>query len=447
MADSRDDMGARLAGAARFIGLGGWLVAAAGVPLALVLGSGPLLLLAALVSLLWLLVSLVLPALFVRRNAPERTRLRLHFTQWGGVYSAATASFCLLALQWHVNLFSLTAAFLVAGLLCSPVLAVLSLWRLRTRSRHPERIFAGQPFPVEVSLRNRKRFLGAFALRVDGPGHNGAPASSGHTLVRLPGGAEASFTLRQVLPERGNHLLPPVTVSSGFPFGLVDASLSAQSHEEVLVLPRLGRIESTAFVRLKGGAAKWLEQLRVRDQQGEFRSLREYRPGDDPRHIHWATSARLRKLHVREFERRYVQSVLILLDASVPDGQGESDPGRLARLEKAVSFAGTLGALLTRRNVFFAFASYCPDLTTLPYDCGRGHTFALLEALALGRPARDRTLRDLFRAIDPREARGGCCVVTPGPCDASGLPGYLEPSTALVDASEPEFNEYFSLDD
>ena len=61
------------------------------------------------------------------------------------------------------------------------------------------------------------------------------------------------------------------------------------------------------------------------------------------------------------------------------------------RFEMAVSFAGTLASMLNRRNVFYAFAAHCPDLVSLPYDQGRGHFIALMEALATAEPAPDRS--------------------------------------------------------
>lgn len=47
---------------------------------------------------------------------------------------------------------------------------------------------------------------------------------------------------------------------------------------------------------------------------GDLRSLREYAPGDDPRSVHWPTTARLGRLVVREHAQEASQSLRVLLD-------------------------------------------------------------------------------------------------------------------------------------
>src|SRR5258708_33611326 len=49
-------------------------------------------------------------------------------------------------------------------------------------------------------------------------------------------------------------------------------------------------------------------------QQQEYHGLRDYRPGDSPRWIHWRTSARLGQPRVQEFEQQHEQNLAILLD-------------------------------------------------------------------------------------------------------------------------------------
>ncbi|MGD2174839.1 MAG: DUF58 domain-containing protein [Candidatus Brocadiaceae bacterium] len=443
MTVARHSFTSRFVKAARLVSLNGWIIALLGIPAALLIGSWTILLFIIVLLACWQALYLVITAVFRSQRGRVRSRLRFHVTSWGITYGVITFFFCLLAFQWGVNLFSLAAAFLVSGLLCSAVLAALSLTRMRLEWNVPRHIFASEPFATEVKLTNEKPVLGAFAVRASTAGGDGDPSAPEHHVWRLSPGRTASVTLRQALPARGNHRLPPVLLKSGFPFGLTETRLRVERREEVLVLPRLGRIHQDALVREKGGEAQWLMQLRRKEEQGEFRSLREYQPGDDPRYIHWPTSARLRKLYVREFERQEMHSVLILLDASLPASVADPDD-RLLRLEKAVSFAATLGALLSARNVFFAFASYCPDLVTLPYQGGRGHLFSLLEALALAETTDEHTLTDLLAAVDPRETHGAVCLVSPGLSEAGATPG-LDASAICVDVCEPEFDEIFSF--
>ncbi len=443
MATKRDNRRSKLVEAARFVGFNGWIVALLGVPVAFLMKSWATLVLCLLVFLVWQVVSVLVTGLYRARRSGTRTRLRCRISRWGGVYCGIALLFCLLSVQWGVNLFSLAAAFLVGGFLTSLLLALLSLTRLGAEWQLPDHVFAGESFPAALTVSNQRRWLGSFGLHVTSAGVDGTPPHGVHRIRRLPPGEERSVALRESLPERGRHRLPPVMMRSGYPFGLTEARLVAQWNEEVIVLPRLGRIHEEALVREKGSEARWMLQVRRKEQQGEFRSLREYQPGDDPRFIHWSTSARLHKLYVREFEQREMRSVLILLDTKPPAGS----PGELQaweeRFETAVSFAATFGSLLTRRNIFFAFASYCPRLVRLPYRSGRSHLFEFLEELSVAAPSDEHSCRDLLgRIADGDEVDGGVCLVTPGPQSTSVAS--LDAPHVTIDVSHPDFDEIFS---
>jgi len=113
-------------------------------------------------------------------------------------------------------------------------------------------------------------------------------------------------------------------------------------------------------------------------------------------------------------------------------------------VERAVSFAGTLAALLNSRNAFYAFASLCPDLVTLPYRSGRGPLFALLQALATAEMTSTHSVDDLLQTVHPSEVRGGLCLVTAGPLpDTRGL-ARLGSEAVCIDVSRPEFDELFT---
>jgi uncharacterized protein (DUF58 family) len=253
--------------------------------------------------------------------------------------------------------------------------------------------------------------------------------------------------VRQFVPDRGLHRLQPIDIKTAFPFGLIEATRRSQCTRDILFYPHIGHIDEDTLRRSSGGEARWLQDLRRIDQEGEFRSLREYRPGDNPKRIHWPTSARLQKLYVREFERREMHSVLVLLDSSrAADGASES-AGWRERYERAVSFVATLAWLLNQRSIYFAFASYCPELVALPYDTGLGHLNGVLETLAFADTTTEHDVGDLVRALSFHEvSTGGICLVSPGPV-SSGVPallGPVGPGAVVIDVCAPEFDEIYT---
>lgn len=83
----------------------------------------------------------------------------------------------------------------------------------------------------------------------------------------------------------------------------------------VKVLPDFSRILGEQFV----GLQRWLQWVGVkpvpRNGLGmEFHQLRDYREGDDIRHIDWKASDRLNRLIVRSFQQEQDQQIIFLLD-------------------------------------------------------------------------------------------------------------------------------------
>jgi uncharacterized protein (DUF58 family) len=159
----------------------------------------------------------------------------------------------------------------------------------------------------------------------------------------LQGGRELAFRGEVILPQRGRYAWGPVTAVSGYPFGLLHRRKALVPAEEVIVLPRLGRLHLGRFRCHLRGADPRRDHARQRPlshpaAQAEFHGLRSYRGGDSPRLIHWRTSARRGELMVREFEDLPSEDLLLVFDPAVPASlaaQGEL-------FEEAVSLAATI---------------------------------------------------------------------------------------------------------
>jgi uncharacterized protein (DUF58 family) len=438
----------RIVEAAQSIAFSVWVVAAVIIPVALLVGSYDTALLVVILVFFWQLLSGVLSSLWPGGRSRSRSRFRPRLTNWGAVYCAIAATFAFMSVQWGINLLYLTAAFLLAGALCASLWPWFVLSGLDVTWEVPDRVFAGEPFPVAVRVRNAKRLFSAFGLRLGLDGEAEDAEGARWPISQLRPGQSVGVPFQQHLPDRGMHRLHPLSVRTSFPFGVLEATREAQLRRELLVLPHIGHINTDIMWRYGQNDAEWTMDLRRADADGEFRSLREYQSGDNPRLIHWPTSARLQKLYVKEFEQRQFHSVLILLDAHAPSEDALRFRGWRERFESAVSFSATLAAVLTRRNVFHAFAAYCPDLVTLPYDVGSGHLNAILETLALAESTPEHGVADLALALGAQEvSAGGVCLVTAGPLslhEGESALGPLARSSFTVDASRPELDEIFS---
>ena len=140
-----------------------------------------------------------------------------------------------------------------------------------------------------------------------------------------------------VIPTSRRAVIPvgPTRSVRGDPLGLMRREVRWADELELFVHP--------ATSRLQGVASGWLRDLEGRPTNDRspndvaFHTLREYVPGDDRRHVHWRTSARLGKLMVRQFIDNRRSHLGIVVDTN-PADYADAD-----EFELAVSMAASLG--------------------------------------------------------------------------------------------------------
>jgi uncharacterized protein (DUF58 family) len=124
----------------------------------------------------------------------------------------------------------------------------------------------------------------------------------------------------------------------------------------------------------------------------ELAQLRPYEPGDDPRQIDAAASARTGITHVRQHVPERALTTWIVLDNSASMAFGT---GRRLKSDVAEGVASTVGQLATRRGGRVALITAgAPDSTTLPPRSGR-RAFAAVRRRAGAGVAPDRSTVEL----------------------------------------------------
>lgn len=99
-------------------------------------------------------------------------------------------------------------------------------------------------------------------------------------------------------------------------FFLFGAKKRCEEEMRITVLPREAalRIEMSPEFMEEAWRDTGDSEGRDSDASQEIRQLREYRPGDHNRHIHWNLSAKMEELWVREYERESDKAVTIWLE-------------------------------------------------------------------------------------------------------------------------------------
>ena len=253
----------------------------------------------------------------------------------------------------ELNLLVMLTGMLVAPLVLQARTVCISLRRLHFSRRMPERVGAGEAFHLSLTVANNRRFMASWLLVVSDRVHIvGRPAREGTEVeVRLPYVAPHSketVSYRLCLTTRGIHEFGPIRVSTRFPLGLMVAKRTHLVRDTLLVFPRLGRM-TQSWVRLMHGdrAGNLASRGRKGLTEAEFYGLREWRPGDSQRWVHWRTSARLSEPVVRQFEQQPKAEVGMLVDLWLPPNPTEQQK---LELEMTISFAASAIAELGREG-------------------------------------------------------------------------------------------------
>jgi uncharacterized protein (DUF58 family) len=235
--------------------------------------------------------------------------------------------------------------FLVFSLLCSTlfvgwIAARTSLRDLTVSARFPDHIFAAEPAPVIVTVRNTKRMLPSFSIFVEarGPNSETQPSARRRYAKRLlayfsyvPHHASAEQRVEQLFPKRGHVLIDGFELSTRFPFGFFRRRRRLRARNvDIIVYPKPEVISDK--LHLLPMYAGRIPSLR-RGAGHDLFSLRDYQPQDDLRHIDWKATARSRRLTVREFTSEDERRVTIVLDTRLP---GEPHDALRQRFEKGV---------------------------------------------------------------------------------------------------------------
>ncbi|WP_431803711.1 DUF58 domain-containing protein [Microbacterium sp. bgisy203] len=154
-------------------------------------------------------------------------------------------------------------------------------------------------------------------------------------VPRLQPGAAHDEVFAIPTTARGVLEVGPVSVRRGDPIGLFERTHDRRQAVDLYVHPRTTPLEglSLGYVRDLEG----LPSTQLARDDVSFHALREYQPGDDLRHVHWKSTARVGDLMVRQYEETRRSHFVVGL--STPSGEYRTPE----EFELAISVAGSVG--------------------------------------------------------------------------------------------------------
>jgi len=223
------------------------------------------------------------------------------------------------------------------------------------------------------------------------------------SLPPLPPGAvtEAERTLTPL--RRGWLEFTALRFGRPDPLGLWKRLFRQPLADRLLALPRRYPVPPLRFCdgrRYQRGGVYLAQSV---GEEDEFIGLREYRPGDPPRRIHWRSFAKRGEPIVKEFQDEFFVRYGLLLD-SFAAGANE------VRFEAAVSAAASIAAAERSPEalldlLFVGDQTYC-------FTAGRGlgQTEQLLEILACVVPCRDQSFSRLLSLLADHAPELSACI-------------------------------------
>jgi uncharacterized protein (DUF58 family) len=343
-------------------------------------------------------------------------RMRWTPTGWG--YLAVSFGLLATGLYQQINLLLLTAGLTIGPIVASLVISRSMLAKVELTRRLPEFLFAGEPLVVDYILENRRKRSATLALEVDDeltPVDLGVPDAA-RALPRVifnlvPAGGRRRVRWQGPGLVRGRYAMGDLLLSTRSPFGLHERSKPVPRPDTLVVYPAIGRLRRRwhQLHRESTQSRKGRRHDRTAQQQ-EYHGLREYRPGDSMRWIHWRTTARLGSPMVKEFEQQDDQELAVLIDGWLP--RSKVTPAHREVLERAIRFAATVCFETCRqsgRRLVLGWTGPSPEIRQGPASVKLLHE--ALERLATLRGSAEGQLSALFDVLPPSSLREATILV------------------------------------
>ncbi|HVK89462.1 MAG TPA: DUF58 domain-containing protein [Kofleriaceae bacterium] len=349
-----------------------------------------------------------------RRLRPPR---RLSFTREGRVIVFLSVGVGFAAINTGNNLLYLLLGWLLSFIIASGILSEMTLKKLRVERRPPPRIYAGEPFLMEVTIHNAKPNRASFSIEVEDLTGK-TPIDKRCYFLKIPAGKHQRTSYRHTFARRGAYTLTGYRLATKFPFALFRKSRDVDAPLELIVYPPRVAVPRPPPRTLTRGEAS-AHRL---GRRGEFFGLRERRSGDDHRDVHWRSSARTGRLLVREYEAELARKVVIGVDNALPETVRDAvtdgaltpaDEAQVASIERAIAVAASLAAVYLEAGWT---VELCARGCHIPAGHGRVQEAKLARTLALLPYVSDDVA---FAALPPRVES---VLVTPSAVTAAGRP-------------------------
>ena len=208
----------------------------------------------------------------------------------------------------------------------------------------------------------------------------------------------------EIIPRcRGILKLTGMRIARPDPLGLFYASITIPVSQSVVILPRrytLPTLRLPGNRRYQSGGVALTASV---GESEEFVSMRDYRPGDPLRRIHWKSWAKTGKPIVKEYQDEFFVRHALVLDTFMEAPYSDI-------FEEAVSVAASFACSVRTQESLLDLMFVGPEAYCFTSGRGLAHTDSILEILASVNPCRDKPFSVLTASVLERSPILSGCI-------------------------------------
>ena len=172
--------------------------------------------------------------------------------------------------------------------------AVSYIFKPRVKmTRHlPYRAAMNEDVTITYEIENKGQ-LPCFDLTIDTIPYNNVDSPDGYPTINcLEPGSSHRVKGKLKFKKRGRYHLPELYAETSFPFGLLKTGKFGEGDRDILIYPNFTALKK---FHVPDGLRYQPGGISISSQNGEtleFNGCREFREGDNPKHIHWPSWAK-----------------------------------------------------------------------------------------------------------------------------------------------------------
>jgi uncharacterized protein (DUF58 family) len=285
----------------------------------------------------------------------------------------------LAAMNTQANLLFGVFGLMIGILIVSGIFSRIVLRKLSVRRNLPKHGVVGDPMTVYYEITNNKRFWPSFSIGLaELDGVNEFMKQPQCYMLHAAGKMTATVPLEMIPRRRGLHGLDHFQLSTSFPFGFIKRATVDRHKDVICIFPAIGEVDERVIAMCRAADTTGESARPHAGGMDEFYGLREFRPGDNPRHIYWRRSARTGVLVAREMTRVTPPRLMLLVDTFLPDTTRQTR----ALVERTIAMAASIASAALEQDLAVGLCVWSGKVLTVSPSRGKQQREELLTLLA-----------------------------------------------------------------